>query len=321
MKLPNRFFSSVFSGRWGRLLAACLAGAAAALPAAAKVRVVATTGQVADLARNVAGDLAEVEGLMGPGVDPHLYRATARDVMTMQRADLILYSGLALEGRLGDVFTRVGRQGRPIYAVTEQIPRERLLEPEEFEGHYDPHVWFDPTLWELAIDVVVEALGRVDPDNAETYQRNGEAYRQELRELHAWAKERVAQIPPERRILVTSHDAYNYFGHAYGIEVVGIQGISTATEAGLGDVVSMVRYIEERGVPAIFVESSVSPDLIRRVSSDSGAEIGGELFSDAMGDPGEIHEGPDGERYDVGAYTGMFKHNVNTIVEALKAED
>lgn len=283
-----------------------------------RLKVVATTSHVADLARHVGGEFVEVEGLMGPGVDPHLYKATARDLIALQSADVILYSGLHLEGRLGETFEKLRAAGRPIYAVTDRIPRDRLLSPEDYEGNYDPHVWFDPELWAMTIDVVVEAFAKADPGHAAEYVRRGESYREEIVALEDWARQRIETLPPERRILVTSHDAYNYFGDAFGVQVVGVQGISTATEAGLADIASMVRFIKERQVPAIFVESSVSPAAIQRISKDSGAKVGGELFSDALGAPGEMHEGPDGTQYDVGEYIGMFRYNVNTMVESLR---
>lgn len=301
-----------------RILLSCLALllGGAALPVAQasspKIRVVATTAMVADLVRQVAGERAEVQGLMGPGVDPHLYKPTAADIVRLQRADVIFYNGLVLEGKMTDLFTRLARS-RPVYALTEGIDPERLLQPEEYAGHYDPHVWFDVALWAECVPVVVAGLVAADPAGREHFERAGERVCQRLAELHAWALAKAAELPPERRVLVTSHDAYNYFGRAYGFTVVGLQGISTATEAGLADVAHLADFIRERGVRAIFVESSVPHGTIARVAADSGARIGGELFSDAMGTPGQIENG-----YDLGTYEGMIKHNLTTIVEALK---
>lgn len=284
-----------------------------ATTASARVKVVATTAMVADLVRQVAGDAAQVDGLMGPGVDPHLYKPTAADIVKLQRADAIFYNGLLLEGRMTDVFTRLARSKRHVYAVTEAIAEERLLQPEEFEGHPDPHVWFDVQLWADCAAAVADGLAAADPKNAEEYRRRAGQVRLQLLKLHQWALEKVAELPPERRVLVTSHDAYNYFGRAYGFTVVGLQGISTATEAGLADVTRLTDFIRQRGVKAVFIESSVSPATIERVARDSGARVGGELFSDSMGVPGQIENG-----YDLGTYEGMIKHNLNTIVEALK---
>ena len=283
----------------------------------AKVNAVATTTMVADMVRDIGGENVEVIGFMGPGVDPHLYKATSKDLKNLKNADVIFYSGLHLEGRLADVFTRMGRRGIKVYAVTEDIDRERLLEPAEFAGHYDPHVWFHPMLWAEGIQTVVEALVEEDPENAAEYQRNGVELAASYEALHAWALLKTAEVPEERRILITSHDAFNYFGEAYGFQVVGVQGISTVSEAGLADIVRMVDFIREKKVPATFIESSVSPAAIERISKDSGATIGGELFSDAMGTPGVIHS-YDGEEYDEGTYIGMVKNNVRLIVEALK---
>lgn len=283
------------------------------LAASARVKVVATTAMVADLVQQVAGEFAEVEALMGPGVDPHLYKPTASDIMRLQRAQVIFYNGLLLEGRMTDVFTRLARTKRHVYAITEAIPEERLLQPEDFAGHHDPHVWFDVALWRECVTAVVDAFAAADPANAAAYRRNADAVRARLTELHAWALEKAAELPPEKRVLVTSHDAYNYFGRAYGFTVVGLQGISTAAEAGLADVTRLVDFIRERGVKAVFVESSVPPATIQRVARDSGAKLGGELFSDSMGAPGQLENG-----YDLGTYEGMIKHNLVTIVEALK---
>lgn len=285
----------------------------------AVVTAAATTTMVADLVARVGGERVRVEALMGPGVDPHLYKATAGDIINLQRADVIFYSGLHLEGRMTDVFTRVARQGRKIYALAEAMPEDRLLHPDGAEGLEDPHVWFDPELWALGVDTVVTGLSAVDPAGAEAYAERGRAVRAEILEVHAWAKARLASIPEDRRIVVTSHDAFAYFGRAYGYRVVAIQGISTVTEAGLADVVTMIDFIKRERVPAIFVESSVSHATIERVSRDSGARIGGELFSDALGARGDIRE-RGGERYDVGTWAGMFKHNVNTIVDALSPQ-
>ncbi|HYC72708.1 MAG TPA: zinc ABC transporter substrate-binding protein [Opitutaceae bacterium] len=291
------------------LLPLALGAAAAAAP----LRVVATTSMVADLVRQVAGERATVEGLMGPGVDPHLYKPTAADIIRLQRADVIFYNGLVLEGKMTDIFTRLARGQKPVYALTEAIDPERLLQPEEFAGHYDPHVWFDVELWALCVGTVVEGLSAADPAGRAHYEREGEALRRRLAALHAWAKAKAGELPPEKRVLVTSHDAYNYFGRAYGFSVVGLQGISTATEAGLADVARLVDFIREKRIKAIFVESSVPHATIQRVAADSGARVGGELFSDAMGTPGQIENG-----YDLGTYEGMIRHNLTTIVEALK---
>ena len=310
------------SGRlwWKRCrVAACWALSLTLFPAVCtqaaegRINVVATTTMVADLVRQVGGDQVEVQGLMGPGVDPHLYKAAASDIAKFRRANVIFYNGLLLEGKLQDLLTRMARTQRHVYPVTESIPLDRLLEPPEFLGHYDPHVWFDVSLWSMCVDTVVRGLGEFDPAHQADFERRGREVRAKLDALHQWALLKAAELPEAKRILVTSHDAYNYFGRAYGFQVVGLQGISTVTEAGSADMVKLVDFIKQNGVKAVFVESSVSPAAIQRISEDAGVKIGGELFSDAMGTPGQIENG-----YDLGTYEGMVKHNLNTIVEALK---
>jgi manganese/zinc/iron transport system substrate-binding protein len=276
------------------------------------LQVTVTTTMAADLVRSVGGERVAVEALMGPGVDPHLYRAAASDVNKLQRADVIFYSGLLLEGKIQEVLANLGRTKR-VHAITDSIPKERLLAPPEFEGHPDPHVWFDVELWKLCIDTVQQALTAADPAGKQHYEERAAETRRRYDELHQWALAKANELPPERRIVVTSHDAYNYFGRAYGFQVVGLQGISTVAEAGLADMAKLADFIREKQIKAVFVESSVPHNTIERISRDTGAKIGGELFSDAMGEPGQMENG-----YDLGTYEGMIKHNLTTIVEALK---
>lgn len=294
----------------------CLALAAVLLTCrmeAAPLKVVVTTGMVGDLVRQVGGDRVEVVQLMGPGVDPHLYKPTTADASKLSRADLIFYSGLMLEGRMAELFSRMRDGGRRVYAVTDSVPRERIITPEGFGNHYDPHLWFDVGLWSLTVPTIVKGLCEADPEGAADYKRRGAEVEANLAKLDAWCREFSESLPREKRILVTSHDAYNYFGRAYGFTVVGLQGVSTVSEAALSDMTSLIDFIRKQGVKAIFVESSVNPAAIRRVADDAGVRIGGELFSDAMGNPGEIHDG-----IDTGTYDGMIRHNLTTIVNALK---
>lgn len=287
------------------------------LPLSGKLKVVATTTMITDLVKDIGEEKVEVAGLMGPGVDPHLYKATAGDVKSLQACEIVFYNGLYLEGRIGDVLVKLARKGKKVYAISEELDEGRLLEPPEFAGHYDPHIWFDPTMWIEAIDVVVDGLSNSDSKNAEFYKNEGEKLRTKYSALHKWALEKIETIDPKQRILITSHDAFNYFGRAYGFQVVGVQGISTVTEAGLADIAKMVDFINEKKVRAIFVESSVSAAAINRISRDAGVKIGGELYSDAMGIPGES-ETKQGDTYDLGTYEGMLKHNIYRIVEALR---
>jgi manganese/zinc/iron transport system substrate-binding protein len=280
---------------------------------AAPLRVVSTTGMVNDLVLRVGGDRVVSETLMGPGVDPHLYKSTAADVVKLQRADVIFYNGLLLEGKMTELFERMRRQKKRVFPVTEDIPADKLLKPAEFEGHPDPHVWFDVELWARCLDTVAKHLAEAAPADKDVFLTRAATAKKDFEQLHAWAKTKAAELEPAQRVLVTSHDAYNYFGRAYGFEVVGLQGISTVSEAALSDMAKMTDFIRKRKLKAIFVESSVSHATIERISADSGARIGGELFSDAMGTPGQIENG-----YDLGSYEGMIKHNLTTIVSALK---
>jgi manganese/zinc/iron transport system substrate-binding protein len=291
-----------------------LLGAVTSATAAGKpLRVTTTVSMLTDLVRDVGGERVAVEGLMGPGVDPHLYKATASDVTRLGRADAVFYVGLMLEGKMEEVFAKLRKPGKVVVAVAESLPREQLLKPPAFEGHYDPHVWFDVTLWARCAEAVVAGLSKADPAGRAHYESRGRDLQKRYAALHEWALQRASELPEGKRVLITSHDAFNYFGRAYGFEVVGLQGISTVTEAGLADMAKLVDFIKRRGVKAVFVESSVSHATIERISKDAGVRIGGEIFSDAMGTPGHIENG-----YDVGTYEGMIRHNLNTVVGALK---
>ncbi len=277
-----------------------------------KLRVVATTGMIADAVKEVAGDNVELYSMMGPGVDPHLFKPSKGDIDQLSRADLIFYNGLYLEAKMADVLDKMKGKQRTV-AVAEAVPDSLLDHPEGYEGHPDPHVWFDLGLWQLAVDTVGDELMMLDTANAQEYDQHRRALLDSLRALDAWIRESIARIPEENRILVTAHDAFGYFGRAYGIEVRGLQGISTVTEAGLYDVTSMVDMLVERKIPAVFVESSVPRKTIEAVVEGCrerrhDVRIGGELFSDAMGAAGTPE----------GTYVGMVRHNVNTIIDALK---
>lgn len=275
------------------------------------VNIVTTIGMIADVTRNVGGEHVTVTGLMGPGIDPHLYRAREGDVMRMAEADIILYNGLHLEGKMTEVFEKMERMVKTA-AVTDGIDRSLLLAPPEFEGAYDPHVWFDVSLWSNATEQIRNTLIDFDPRNEADYRTNTEAYLAELSALHEYVKERAATLPEERRTIITAHDAFNYFGRAYGFDVRGLQGISTASEAGTADVQALADLIVERGVPAIFVETSVPRRYIEALqaavrSRGFEVEIGGNLYSDALGGP----------QTDADTYISMVRHNVDTIVTAL----
>lgn len=274
--------------------------------------IATTCGMVTDVVREVAGDHARVTGLMGEGVDPHLYKPTRDDVARLLQADVVFYSGLMLEGRMTDTFLKVARKGTPVFAVTELLDEKFLLEPEDMQGHTDPHVWMDVQGWMAATRAIAQSLSTIDPPRASSYASNSERYLAQLKRLDDYVRTAIASIPKERRVLITAHDAFNYFGRAYGIEVRGIQGISTESEAGVADINKLVDELSKRKIPALFVETSVSDKNIKALiegcqSRGHRVRIGGELFSDAMGKPGTYE----------GTYIGMLDHNATTIARAL----
>lgn len=277
-----------------------------------KRTIVATTGMIADAARNIAGDRMEVVGLMGPGVDPHLYRPAQSDLGALSKADLVLYNGLHLEGKMGDVLERLAAR-KPVVAVAAKIDPALLRTPPEFAGSHDPHIWFDVKLWTKAVQEAGDAIAALDTANAEFYRTNTRNYIARLDSLDAWVREQIASVPQESRVLITAHDAFGYFGQAYNLEVHGLQGISTVSEFGLADLKNIVEMIAQRKIKAVFIESSVPKRNIEALvegvrGRGHEVKIGGELFSDAMGEEGKPE----------GTYIGMVSWNVRTIVEALR---
>lgn len=287
-----------------------LSGGVQAL-SAAPLTVVATTGMIADAARAVGGDAVTVSALMGPGVDPHSYRQTRSDIVAMTKADLVLWHGLYLEAQMEDFFADLGKKRR-VVAVAEAVDTSRLLGHQDYAGRYDPHVWMDPALWSDVVVAVRDALTEAQPAEAAAFKANAEAYLAELAALDTYSREVLASVPQGSRVLLTAHDAFSYFGRAYGYEVIGIQGISTQSEAGLNRVSELVDLLVSRKIAAVFVESSVSDRNIRALIEGAAAKghevrIGGELFSDAMGETGTYE----------GTYLGMIDHNVTLITKAL----
>jgi manganese/zinc/iron transport system substrate-binding protein len=280
-----------------------------------KLNIVTTTGMIADIAKNIGGEHVEVTALMGPGVDPHLYKASEGDVRRLQEADLIFYSGLHLEAQMGEVLEKMNDFGIRTVAVTDKIDRSVLLANPQYPDQYDPHVWFDVTMWMKAAEQVRETLVETDPANGSEYEANAAAYLSQLEELHQYVLSQAGTLPADKRIIITAHDAFNYFGRAYGFEVRGLQGISTEAQAGTADVQALAGFIVEKQVPAIFVESSVPQRNVEAVQAAVQAQgfdvkIGGSLFSDAMGSAGTPE----------GTYIGMVRHNIDTIVSALKGK-
>ncbi len=299
----------------GSLLAGCKP--ADGDPSVTNTMVVATTTMIADMVREVGGTDIEVTALMGPGVDPHLYKASAADALKLRHAKAIFYNGLMLEGRMSDMLDRLRADGRAVFAVSSKLSDKDLLQSDDGTHHPDPHIWGDAALWARCVDVVIEGLSQSFPDKAAGFAERGAKVKAAYTALHEWSKAEVGRLPAESRVLITSHDAFNYFGRAYGFQVVGVQGISTVSEAGLADVAKTVDFIKANKVKAIFVESSVSHATIERIAKDSGAKIGGELFSDALGTPGETLKIGD-TTHDLGTYVGMLTSNVHTITSALK---
>ncbi|QDH20559.1 metal ABC transporter solute-binding protein, Zn/Mn family [Saccharibacillus brassicae] len=294
------------------LLAGCSgSGSAQGVSEDGKLLVTATTGMIADAAAEIGGEFVEVTTLMGPGVDPHLFKASQGDIRKLDRAKVVFYGGLHLEGNMERILEKMALR-KTVVAVTDHMPRERLIGTENSE-EFDPHVWFDVDLWTVAAEHMRDTLIAADPANEAAYREQGERYVRELEQLDAYVKQRMLEIPEEGRVLVTAHDAFGYFGQAYGVEVVGLQGISTAAEFGARDVSTLRDYLVERNIKAVFVESSLparSMEAIVAGAARQGHEvrIGGELFSDAMGEPGTPE----------GTYIGMIRHNADTIAEALK---
>ena len=278
---------------------------------AKQIKVVATTGMIADAARAVGGEHVDVKALMGPGVDPHAYRQTRSDIVALSRADLVLWHGLYLEAQMEDFMRKLAKQ-RTVVAVAEGLPQEKLLAHDDYDNKFDPHVWMNPDLWSEVVTEIQKALSDVSPEQKRVFAANAQKHLRDVRKLAAYAKQVLATVPEASRVLLTAHDAFNYFGRAYGFEVIGIQGISTESEAGLKRIRELVDMLVQRKIAAVFVESSVSDRNIRALIEGAAAlehevSIGGELFSDAMG--------PDG-RYE-GTYIGMIDHNVTTIARAM----
>ncbi len=279
--------------------------------AQAQLNIVATTGMIADVVKNIGGEHTKVTALMSPGVDPHLYKATQGDLRKIIKADIIFYNGLLLEGKMQDIFIKQARK-QPIYAVSEGIPEDKILVADD---HPDPHIWFDVKLWINASQNILNALVEQDPTNKQSYQKNAADYAKKLEKLDNWTRKQISSIPAKQRVLITAHDAFGYFGKAYDIEVTGLQGMSTAAEFGLQDIKRLKDLIIANNIKAVFIESSVSPKFIESLVKGIEAEgyqlqIGGELYSDSMGLEGTKE----------GTYIGMVEHNVNTIVKALSGQ-
>jgi manganese/zinc/iron transport system substrate-binding protein len=276
-----------------------------------QISIVATTSMIADAARQIGGDLVNVRALMGVGVDPHSYRQTRSDIVALTRADLVLWHGLYLEAQMEDFLLKLAQRNK-VVAVGEAVPGDQLISHASYEGRYDPHVWMAPGLWTYVVSAVAQALSDAAPDHASIFAANAKAHLSDVCRLDAYARDKMATIPQAERVLLTAHDAFGYFGRAYGVEVIGIQGISTESEAGLNRISMLVNMLAQRNIRSVFVESSVSDRNIRALIEGAAAQdheitIGGELYSDAMGAEGSYE----------GTYSGMLDHNITTIAYAL----
>ena len=276
-----------------------------------KLNIVTTTSMITDLVKNIGGDYINLQGLMGSGVDPHLYKASEGDVSKLANADIIFYNGLHLEGKLVEVFEKM--KNIKTIAISDALDKNTLIGSEYFASNYDPHIWFDVTYWKQATKFITDKLSEAIPEKKAIFQTNSDAYLKQLNALHQELETTIETLPEEKRVLVTAHDAFNYFGKAFSFNVVGLQGLSTATEAGVQDVQKLSSFIIENDVKSIFIESSVPKRTIEALqaavnSKGHNVTIGGSLYSDALGNLGTIE----------GTYIGMFKYNVNTIVNALK---
>lgn len=278
-----------------------------------KLKVVTTTTMITDLVENIGGDLIEIDGLMGSGIDPHLYKASQGDFRKLDLADAIFYNGLHLEGKLVEIFEKMNEQNKTAIAISDGVVEESLIGSDYFASNYDPHIWFDLEYWNQITYYVTKKLSELDPENTAAFEANRDVYLKKLSALKSELSIKVEMLPQEKRILVTAHDAFNYFGRTFDFEVVGLQGLSTATEAGVKDVQRITQFIIDNDIKAVFIESSVprrTVEALQAAVKDQNHEvkIGGELYSDALGSAGT----------EEGTYIGMYQHNVNTIINALK---
>ncbi|MGB1251254.1 MAG: metal ABC transporter solute-binding protein, Zn/Mn family [Candidatus Promineifilaceae bacterium] len=290
-------------------VAACGGGAT---ESSGKLKVVTTTGQLGDAVANIGGDTLELASLLGPGIDPHLYVPTEGDVGKFSSADVIFYNGINLEAQMSRIMAQMGERGKIVVSVGDSMPESDLLNWEGEGKAFDPHIWNDPVLWSQGVELIRDMLMEADPDNADVYEANTKAYLAEIAETHAYVTELINSIPESQRVMITAHDAFAYFGRTYGLEVAGLQGISTESEAGTADVQNLAAFIIERGVPAMFVETSVPARTIEAVQAavqaqGAAVEIGGSLFSDALGEAGTA----------AATYNGMLRHNAETLTGAL----
>ncbi|MDA8774366.1 zinc ABC transporter substrate-binding protein [Opitutales bacterium] len=286
-----------------------------------KTNIVVTTTHIRDLVQKITGNRFRIHSLMGPGVDPHIYKPTSRDILAITKADIVVFHGMMLEGKLSEVLSSGEKKGIFTFNATAGLPNEQIIFPDQGDGNIqypDPHVWFDPKIWSTVAREFTKMISDFDPAGKNFYKKNLKLFTDEILLIENWATAQMKNIPQSNKKLVTSHDAFQYFGRAMGLEVIALQGVSTTTEAGLGDRASLVDLIKQQNIPAIFIESSVNPGAIEEIAKECKVTVGGELFSDALGSKDHSSVGPGGRLFTANTWSGMMVHNVSTIVKALR---
>ena len=287
-------------------------------PSGSTITIVTTTTQITDLVKQLTGGHCKVIPMMGPGVDPHLYKPTARDVMSLSSADLIVFHGLQLEGKLGSAFETAGLSKDKIFSISSVIDPSVLLFADEEEGKFpDPHIWFDPEIWTTCLQALADKLSSFLPEKEVFISEKADQLAKDFQKVHEWGIGSIRRIPPTQRTLITSHDAFQYFGRSFGVEVIALQGISTAAEAGLADRSNLVDYIKKSNVPCIFVESSVNPKALQQIGWEAKVALGKPLFSDALGAEDAFIFAADGKKHSLASWSGMMIYNIQSIVEGL----
>lgn len=285
-----------------------------------KPQIVVTTTHLRDLVEKITGNRFQITSLMGPGVDPHIYKPTSRDILATSKADIVVFHGMMLEGKLSQALANGEKKGILTFNATARLPREKIIFPNQHDGgehHPDPHVWFDPKIWSFVAGEFTKMISNFDPSGKIFYAQNLKSFTDEIFLIENWASAQMQRIPSSQMKLVTSHDAFRYFGRAMGLEVIALQGVSTTTEAGLGDRANLVNLIKRQNISAIFIESSVNPSAIEEIAKECSVTIGGELFSDALGSKDQGSIGPEGRFFTTDTWCGMMVHNVSTIARAL----
>ncbi len=319
-KLRRTFWAGLLTSMIGLLIGGCGKDGLQQENEPQVLQVLATTTHLADLARQIGGDKIAVSSLMNPGVDPHSFRASAQDINRLHRADLVLYHGLALEGKIAQVLEGARKSSHGYFSPCEEISAKLFIHTGDANQSVDPHLWFSPDIWISCARSLADQLTKDLPEYRENFQGNLEAFEKSVRQVDQWGQSLMLSIAEPRRVLITSHDAFQYFGQHFKVKVVGLQGINTLVEAGLADRANLVDFIRRHQSPALFVESSVNPKALEEIAKESGAVIGGTLFSDALGSEDQTVPGIDGKPLSAATWQGMMVHNLSTIARALNSQ-